>query len=184
MRGRGDGIEGSSWWEQRWAPAGMEQKGTKGHKSRPRHPSGPRSGGMRLPGPRPEEKEPREPRQPWRSSNKGPWAGAGKGNINLRVSPRALYAAGAGHGAQQLQGWRKGGARQSKSSPAGSAPQGRASPAGIWKARLLSGTCSSRRRVEKAPADTAAPHRFSVQQSPSRTAENFMVHPQFHPLPF
>lgn len=134
--------------------------------------------------PRPEEKEPREPRQPPRNSNKGPWAGAGKGNINLRVSPRALYAAGAGHGTQQLQGWRKGGARQSKSSPAGSAPQGRASPAGIWKARLLSGTCSSRRRVEKAPADTAAPYRSSVQQSPSRAAENFMVHPQFHPLPF
>lgn len=77
-----------------------------------------------------------------------------------------LSAVGAGHGAHQLQGTpprrRRAGARQSKSSSVGSAPQGRASPAVIWKARLLSGTGSSRRRVEKAPADTAAPYRSSA----------------------
>lgn len=139
----------------------------KAHKSRPPAPLGtPQWPGCGCHVP-PEEKE----AQGSLSSHQGaltssPGHGAYKGNINFWVIPHALDAAGAGHGAQQLQGtpptrWRRGGAHQSKSSSVGSAPHGRASPAVTWKARVLSGTRSSR-RVEKAPADTGAPYRSSA----------------------
>lgn len=144
--------------------AGIEKKPTK---AASRHSWGPRGGRDAAATSPPEEKEAQ-----WSlSSHQGaltssPGHGACKGNINFWVIPHALAAAGAGHGAHQLQGtphprWRRGRARQSKSSSVGSAPQGRASPAGIWKARVLSGTGSSR-RVEKAPADTGAPYRASA----------------------